>query len=323
MRPIEATHRHGGNDGRLLIMGIAPRKTILALVAPPSSKLAISLLKGPLIGAEKAGVFYVLNIVVDDEDHRLFDALRQVIALGWQPGQKLTSKGDVVPYRNQNAGGYTLEALLGILPNGLPGPDMLGWEVKGHGGDRITLMTPEPDGGMYVHNGLRAFLERYGRKSDKDTLYFTGSHRYRVRSNLTGLTLRIAGYAPERGKIESPDGAIQLVDDNDTVTASWSFARLIELWAKKHSKAVFISFTKRQAPDGSPEFRFSPTIQTGRGTDFLLFLRSFAHLSVFYDPGCRIRGFESPKPEQKKRNQFRISASALSDLYHSFENLEL
>jgi hypothetical protein len=33
-------------------------------------------------------------------------------------------------------------------------PDFLGWEMKAYSGDRITLMTPELDGGMYGENGV-------------------------------------------------------------------------------------------------------------------------------------------------------------------------
>ena len=52
----------------------------------------------------------------------------------------------------------TLEAELGITPNGYAEPDFMGWEVKQYGvtdfiairpRSPVTLMTPEPTGGIY------------------------------------------------------------------------------------------------------------------------------------------------------------------------------
>ena len=36
----------------------------------------------------------------------------------------------------------------------------MGWEMKAYSGDRITLMTPEPDGGMYGENGVKVFVRK-------------------------------------------------------------------------------------------------------------------------------------------------------------------
>ena len=75
------------------------------------------------------------------------------------------------PYSARNGGGYTLEAELGILPNGYAEPDFMGWEVKQYGvrdferytaKSPVTLMTPEPTGGVYRDGGLEVFLRRFG-----------------------------------------------------------------------------------------------------------------------------------------------------------------
>ena len=45
-----------------------------------------------------------------------------------------------------------------IIPNGRSEPDYMGWEMKAYSSGRITLMTPEPDGGMYGEAGVKAFV---------------------------------------------------------------------------------------------------------------------------------------------------------------------
>ena len=71
----------------------------------------------------------------------------------------------------------TLESQLGIKSNGFPGPDKLGWELKGHTVTRwekmpskpISLITTEPDGGIYVDNGLSSFIDQFGHTDSMTT----------------------------------------------------------------------------------------------------------------------------------------------------------
>ncbi len=86
--------------------------------------------------------------------------------------KKLGRNGLKEPYSARNGGGYTLEAELGIRPNGDAEPDFMGWEVKQYGvanfikfapKSPVTLMTPEPTGGIYRDAGVTAFyLKRFG-----------------------------------------------------------------------------------------------------------------------------------------------------------------
>src|SRR3546814_10709373 len=66
---------------------------------------------------------------------------------------------------------FTLEAELGITPNGYAEPDFMGWEIKQYGvrdfvsfrpKSPVTLMTPEPTGGVYRTEGVAAFMKRFG-----------------------------------------------------------------------------------------------------------------------------------------------------------------
>ena len=70
--------------------------------------------------------------------------------------------------------------------------------MKAYSGDRITLMTREPDGGMYGESvfgesGVKVFVREYGKPTGDDTLYFTGTHRADCRNEKTGLTLAVRG----------------------------------------------------------------------------------------------------------------------------------
>lgn len=316
--------RTGGPDGRFLFLGITREKRIIAYLATPSSSVARSLRNSNLLKKEPNGVFIVSDLIArEDSEKELVRALGEISALGWQKGQRLNSNGELIGYNSPNAGGYTLESLLGILPNGIPGPDMLGWEVKAFSGDRITLMTPEPDQGEYVDNGIEYFLRTYGHQSDKNTLYFTGLHRCSVKAENTRLTLVIRGFDSKTLKITDTDGGLYLVSDNDNIAAKWSFPGLINHWSKKHNRAVFVPFIGRKTTDDLREFLFSNSIHIGKGTDFTLFLNSLFKGFIYYDPGTRMRCTESQKTEIKKRNQFRIPIKYLDSLYFEFKKTEL
>ena len=70
----------------------------------------------------------------------------------------------------------TLEAEFDICHNSIAGADWRGWELKGKRvrnvlqatrSSRVTLMTPEPDGGLYSSN-FGEFMSLYGHKRNKD-----------------------------------------------------------------------------------------------------------------------------------------------------------
>lgn len=96
--------------------------------------------------------------------------------MGWIDSKRLDRDGNILACNAPNCGGYTLEAELGIIPNGYSAPDFLGWEIKQFGVKKftrinnaiITLMTPEPNGGIYKNEGIEYFLKHYG-YADKAT----------------------------------------------------------------------------------------------------------------------------------------------------------
>ena len=115
-------------------------------------------------------------------------------------------------------------------------PDFDGWEVKAGLVDNyaklatskaVTLMTPEPDGGYYQIAGVEAFIRRFGyedRMGREDRFNFGGIFRVGARHPLTGLTMQLSGFDSASGNIVDTDGVLQLIDDDEVVAASWTFA---------------------------------------------------------------------------------------------------
>src|SRR5258706_12173126 len=96
--------------------------------------------------------------------------MRMIHEMGWLESERRCKDDTMAPCKGTNCGGYTLEAHLGIIPNGRAEPDFEGWEIKGCSvGDfsrqpagPLTLMTPEPTGGLYKDHGAEAFVRRFG-----------------------------------------------------------------------------------------------------------------------------------------------------------------
>ena len=257
----------------------------------------------------------------------LLSELSRIHQVGWIEGKKLNSDAVARPYNAPNGGGYTLEAELGIKPNGYSEPDYLGWEVKQYkvndfrriNTGRVTLMTPEPDGGFYAANDLMRFMEKYGYLTD-DKYNFNGYHKFGLRHEKTGLLLGITGFDNEKKKITDPAGAVVLLDSSGEVAAEWSFAKLLDHWKKKHAEAVYVPARSKTAPDR--QYYYGDLVKLGEGTRFEMFLSSMAVQHIIYDPGSRIRHVHT-KPEPKKRNQFRMAVKELSALYAKFEEISI
>ena len=130
----------------MLFFGVTAAGLTLAYLAPAGSSLAKEVLCRVAENEfSQESVFFNLPLFGRDSRSILLDKLAEIRDCGWQPSIKLNNKGEVKPYNARNGGGYTLEALLGVIPNGRAEPDFMGWEIKAHSGSRITLMTPEPN----------------------------------------------------------------------------------------------------------------------------------------------------------------------------------
>ena len=315
---------------RLLFFSVSKSREVLGYVADPNSDIAIEFFKLTL--STEHGVFKIIELPqIANNKERLLTELLRIYNLGWINSKRLDSLGNILPCDAPNCGGYTLEAELGITPNGYSEPDFLGWEVKQFGVDKldkvdsavITLMTPEPTHGLYVSSGAAVFIKQYGyadKSGRPDRMNFGGVHKAGERHHLTDLQLELIGFDSSTGKIRSTDGRIALIDKNDNEAASWSFSSMLLHWNRKHNQACYVPALSETEIER--KYRYGSKIILGTGTDFQLFLGQMALGNIYYDPGIKMENI-STKPKIKKRSQFRIKSKHLPNLYKNNEIIDL
>lgn len=317
-------------DGRILVLAVAPDKKIIAEVFDKSEESA-NIFRNAIVNGNKIGALFEISDEHIDEI-ALISKLQRIHAGGWHNAVKL-SRGKFTSYDAQNAGGYTLEALLGIDANSSAGPDIHGWEVKQYAVNDfvrfaaksfVTLFTPEPDDGFYRNGGVKAFVEKYGyadKRGIPDRKNFGGV--YNTRKDFhpdTGLKLVLHGYDAKKLRLTDSDGYVALVDKNDDIAASWSFHAILRHWTTKHSKAAYIPSLKNSPP---LQFSFGHQIEICQQTDALLFLKAISEGRVNYDPAIKIVKSLGTKTQIKRRSQFRIAHKGLGTLYHQSKTVNL
>lgn len=152
--------------GRILFLGICDKK-IFAYIAPADSPICNEVRERHAAKhfGEEHDILKSIPLTPREEENkaRLLQLLLKIHQQGWRSSVKLDANGNSNRYTAPNGAGYTLEAAFGILPNGKPLPDYLGWELKTSrtstsswprlsNGARITLMTPEPSIGLYTED---------------------------------------------------------------------------------------------------------------------------------------------------------------------------
>ena len=315
---------------RLLFFSVAKQGGVLGYVADPNSEIAVEFSKLSL--SIEHGVFKVIELQeIANNKERLLTELLRIYNLGWTNSKRLDSLGKILPCDAPNCGGYTLEAELGITPNGYSEPDFLGWEVKQFGVNKldkvdsaiITLMTPEPTHGLYASSGAADFIKKYGyadKSGRPDRMNFGGVHKTGERHHLTDLQLELVGFDSNTGKIRSTDGRIALIDKDDNEAASWSFSSMLLHWNRKHNQACYVPSLSETEIER--KYRYGNKIILGTGTDFQLFLAQMALGNIYYDPGIKMENI-STKPKIKKRSQFRIKSKHLPNLYKNNEIIDV
>jgi hypothetical protein len=317
--------------GRILFLSDNDKGEIIGYVAAHNSELAKEFAE--LKNQEEIGVFKIISVSrqVADNKKELIGELKRIHDLGWIDSKRLDNKGNVLECKSSNCGGYTLEAELGITPNGYSEPDFLGWEIKQYGVKKfkllhssvITLMTPEPNGGIYKEDGVETFLRGYGyedQRGREDRINFGGVHRVGEKHKRTELTLNLIGFDIESSKIKNTNGSIALLDSEENITASWSFSSLLKHWNKKHNQACYVPSLSEVKP--KRKYRYGDEILLGIGTDFQLFLGEMAKGNIYYDPGIKMES-ASTKPKIKRRSQFRMKSGNLKNLYKTNETINL
>jgi len=250
---------------------------------------------------------------------RLLARLRAIHEMGWVSGRRL-SGSELKPCSAPQAVGYTLEALLGVSANSDNEPDFEGFEIKamtvpafGKGdGKVVTVVTPEPDIGVYQEHGVVEFIRRWGypdKKGRTDRRNFGGIYRAGQRHETTGLSLTLTGYEPDRMDV---DGHLSLVADDGTIAAGWTFQKLVKCWSRKHAAAAYVPALKDKSVC---RFRYASNVLLCEGTDLLLVLAAVADGLLYLDPALKAEKWSSGKPKVQRRNQFRIKSRDLPALY--------
>lgn len=271
-----------------------------------------------------AGAFGVATLPTEQPQvstrERLLRRLAELSDKGWvEPVRR--EHGVVVPCVARNCIGYTLETHFGIEPNGRSQPDFEGWELKAHTvknlantsvAGSVTLLTPEPDGGAYVTEGIVPFVQRWG-TGDASRMDFTGLHRVGGPVPRTGLQMVLTGY--RSGDDFDADGDVRLVDETGRVAASWSFQKILGHWARKHAQTAYVAAARSAERD----LAFSRTCWMGEGATFKNFLDACAKGAVRYDPGIKIMQLPGGGWGSKRRSQFRSLGRDLPALYAKFE----
>lgn len=311
--------------GRVLVLGVSAieSKCLAYLAIEENFEMKKNLFSAKT--TDTIGALYRLNAhALTAEEASILEittVFKEIHQKGWIKGKRLSKRGEI-PYSAPNAGGYTLEAELNIFPNADATPDYKGWEVKqftvqnfsSAKSKPLTLMTPEPDGGLYNDN-FNAFMEKFA-LPDKtgNKLYFSGMHKFMILCEKTQSTISLQGYDFKLNAITDVNGGIFLSNLKFPNAASWSFSKLITIWSKKHNKALYVPSMKSTIKDHN-HYWYGPFMYLGIKTSFEKFLFSFINAMVYYDPGTSI---DIGTGKQKRRNQFRIKAKHLDSLYYEF-----
>lgn len=320
--------KRGRELGRILVLAPLTDGRTVGFVLDPSSAEAEAIRVNP---GEQLGIFQRYGLDIAESSRTLLlRELKKIHQSGWLDPVYLQVDGSYTPCRGPNCGGVTLESHMGIRANGSAEPDFRGWELKQHGVKSferprigaITLMTPEPTGGAYVTDGVESFIRRWGypdQQGRDDRLNFGGTHVFGQSFHArTGLRMLLAGYDRDTGAF-SADGAVVLVDRTDAIAAEWSFAKLLEHWKKKHSRACYVPSEKRMTPIS---YRYGSNVKLAENGSFSKLLKAYADGVVYYDPGIKLE-IVAGRIRTKRRSQFRISSKNIGSLYGSIEAVDL
>lgn len=257
-------------------------------------------------------------------------------------GCRLDSYGRSLPFSGTQVCGYTLEHELGIIPNSDMDGDLYGIELKTHTQVKVTLFTPEPDGGQYAHD-FPEFMKKYGYIDSDGDYRLTGIHRANVICSKSKLTLRLRekqvlegiptwiDYDPTTPLTAKLDAVeVALIDTDNEVAASWSLARLMNCWGAKHNEAVYIQASKTANPDlieASKGYEhlitFEKIVMWCHETSAERLLAAISDGTIYLDPAPKLHANNPSK--NKRRCQWRVNdiTKAAKVLYSTVEFKEI
>ncbi|MEL6945914.1 MAG: hypothetical protein AAFO82_24935 [Bacteroidota bacterium] len=109
-------------EGRILFLANNNQGKIIGYVTSHNSNLATEFNKNK--PESKYGIFYIINTSerISNNKNSLLEELSRIHNLGWIKSKRLDREGNTINCNFSNCGGYTLEAELGITPNGFSAP---------------------------------------------------------------------------------------------------------------------------------------------------------------------------------------------------------
>ena len=320
---------------RYLVIGANPEGAAFAImVVSPLEKFEREFKSLPFMANSKICRF--MRISSYSASEKLKRILTEKIGGKAIRGCRLKPDGQTVPFTGTQVHGYTLEHELGISSNSDKGGDIFGIELKCFTRKKLTLFTPEPDGGLYAES-FAQFMTRYG--YIKDAVYrFTGLHRAGKVSEKTALTLEVVcipknskslhAYDPSKPIAHQLDQLrVILKDEEDMIAASWSSDRLLNSWGVKHNEAVYVPASVSENADAddldngySKRVTFGQEVLWCKGTSLEHLIRALASGVIFLDPAPKYDP-DNPK-SNKRRSQWRIN-NIYRDSKHLYEATEL
>jgi len=309
-------------------------KATAIMIVNPSHEFKREFLSLPFFANSK--ICRVLEIEQEAGSHKLLTLLKQRIGSKSIKGCRLDADGNTVPFTGTQVHGYTLEHELGIRTNASKDGDIFGIELKCFTSKKLTLFTPEPDGGLYSQS-FPDFMQKYG--YEKEAVYrLTGLHRAGSVSEKSGLSLRVLctpkGSESEELENYDPDKPLAhqlenlmvvLADDDENIAASWSAERLLNNWGVKHNESVYVParVTDNEVQEEydagyTRKVHFGDQVLWCKRTSLERMIRSIASGVIFLDPAPK---FDPDNPKNnKRRSQWRIN-NIYRDSQHLYEEV--
>ncbi|PSV29965.1 MvaI/BcnI family restriction endonuclease [Photobacterium sp. GB-72] len=335
---------------RYLIIGATKAGEAIAMIAVSPNKTFVEQFKN-LENYHGSSVCKAIIIEQETGTEKLKFILKDKIANKALLGCRFNKEGNTIPFTGTQVHGYTLEHACGIKPNADKNGDIFGIELKSFTRKKLTLFTPEPDGGLYKDDFNR-FMTTYG--YEKDGAYrLTGLHRAYKENTKTQLTLKIickhaiktkdpitgkkkieyktGYYTPEIAITKQMmDMAVVLVDRQDKIAASWSLERLLNCWGAKHNEVVYVPAEKISNDDKATlddgykwKVKFSNKVLWCNKTNAENLFQAIHKGIIYLDPAPKYCP-DNPK-ENKRRSQWRINDiyKAACDLYEETAIVQL
>ena len=316
---------------RYLMLGVSNSgKTIGLVITELEDELARAFPDLPELGAFPS--LRVLSLVGGPGVSPTEMLLHEIGAIhrgGWHPSVILKPRENApIPFRGNQGGGYTLEALLGVPANADKAPDKHGYEIKTYAKGKISLMTPTADAGYEGAHTFREFLAKYGRpgKANDGRVVFTGVHRCGTTNAATGCELVVLGYDANTDTFSSDTSEIVVAivhQESGAIISGWTFKKLADGWNKKHASAAYVARDKRVHEgndDHDFDYHYLEEVFICEGTDIWRLLRAIHSGEVYFDPAHTIYA----SGEAKVRPQWRINTNRLHEcLTHLYREVTL